>query len=167
MSDEQNLAGLISDRKGTRSYEKVSQECGGTPTAKRLHQLANQPQKNFPDPDTIRGLAQGLGVTITEVVMASARTLGLPVYTGNDPTALAIGGAGVLDDESKETLSRVARQFIHLTSRATDGGPHGTARTEVPEPRPEASGTVDSSQGSGDRPRRSPPMNDGKVTALP
>lgn len=121
MSDEQTLAGLIANRKGTRSYDKLSKDCGGTPTAKRLHQLANIAPKNFPDPATIRGLAVGLGVTVTDIVMASARSLSLPVYTGDDPNVLSIGGAGALPDSAKETLATVAREFIKLTSQLPDG----------------------------------------------
>ncbi|WP_161995419.1 hypothetical protein [Rhodococcus sp. YH1] len=158
MSDEQTLAGLIADRKGTRSYEKVSQDCGGIPTSKRLHQLATQKPKNFPDPDTIRGLAQGLGVTITDIVMASARSLGLPVYTGNDPSALAIGGAGDLPDSTKEVLSTVAREFIKLTSQRTDGANHESDTEEVPEPGTQEGGTKHRRKAGADRVRPGAPM---------
>ncbi|WP_152975382.1 hypothetical protein [Rhodococcus rhodochrous] len=160
MSDEQTLAGLIADRKGTRSYEKVSQDCGGIPTSKRLHQLATQKPKNFPDPDTIRGLAQGLGVTITDIVMASARSLDLPVYTGNDPSALAIGGAGDLPDSTKEVLSTVAREFIKLTSQRPDGANNESGTEEVQEPRTQAGGTKHSGKAGADRVRSGAPMNE-------
>lgn len=163
VSDEPNLAALIADRKGTRSYEKISQDCGGLPTAKRVHQLATKPQKNFPDPDTIRGLARGLGVTITDVVMAAARTVNLPVYTGNDPSALSIGGAGDLDDEAKEALSKVAREFIRLTSQREDGENDGRTEEEQ-EPRPEAGGPVDGGTAGGNPGRPGAPMNEGPFT---
>lgn len=130
VSDEQTLAGLIADRKGTRSYDRLSRDCGGVPTSKRLHQLATVTPKNFPDPDTIRGLAAGLGVTVTDIVMASARSLGLSVYTGNDPSALSIGGAGELPDSAKETLTTVAREFIKLTSQHQADGDEDAQVTE-------------------------------------
>ncbi len=172
VSDEQTLAGLIADRKGTRSYEKVSQDCGGIPTSKRLHQLATQKPKNFPDPDTIRGLAQGLGVTITDIVMASARSLGLPVYTGNDPSALAIGGAGDLPDSTKEVLSTVAREFIKLTSQRPDGANNESGTEEVPESGAQEGGTKHRGKAGANRGRPGAPMNepeeshDDNVTAL-
>ncbi|MCD2121207.1 hypothetical protein [Rhodococcus rhodochrous] len=166
MSDEPNLAALIADRKGTRSYEKISQDCGGLPTAKRVHQLATQPQKNFPDPDTIRGLARGLGVPVTEVVMAAARTVNLPVYTGNDPSALSIGGAGALDDSAKEALTTVAREFIRLTFQREDGDHHGAGAEEEQEPRTQAGGPEHSSEARGDRRRPGASMTRTKVTRL-
>lgn len=166
VSDEPNLAALIADKKGTRSYEKISQDCGGLPTAKRVHQLATKPQKNFPDPDTIRGLARGLGVTITDVVMAAARTVELPVYTGNDPSALSIGGAGELDDSAKEALSKVAREFIRLTSQREDGAHHGTGTEEVAKQGTQARSQVDSSEARGDRLRPGAPMNGDNVAPL-
>jgi hypothetical protein len=150
VSDEQTLAGLIADRKGTRSYDRLSRDCGGVPTSKRLHQLATVTPKNFPDPDTIRGLAAGLGVTVTDIVMASARSLGLSVYTGNDPSALSIGGAGELPDSAKETLTTVAREFIKLTSQyQTDG----EADAQVTESRTEEGSPK---RGSAGRKTRSP-----------
>jgi hypothetical protein len=136
VSDEPNLAVLIADRKGTRSYDRLAEDCGGTPSSGRLHQMATRPLKNFPDPDSIRGMANGLGVTVTDIVMAAARSLDLPVYTGNDPSALSIGGAGTLPDSAKEALTSVAREFIKLTSQhETDG----EADAQVTESRTEES----------------------------
>ncbi|WP_368681010.1 hypothetical protein R1X32_42585 [Rhodococcus opacus] len=151
MSDEQTLAGLIADRKGTRSYDRLSRDCGGVPTSKRLHQLATVTPKNFPDPDTIRGLAAGLGVTVTDIVMASARSLGLSVYTGNDPSALSIGGAGELPDSAKETLTTVAREFIKLTSQQTVDGDEDAqdAESRTEEDSPELGGAGGGSRKSG------------------
>lgn len=126
VSDEPTLAEVIADRKGDRSYDRLAADCGGTPSAGRLHQMATKPLKNFPDPDSIRGMASGLGVTVTEVVMASARSLDLNVYTGNDPNAVTIGGAGTLPASSREVLATVARELIRLTSQtATDGARNG------------------------------------------
>lgn len=166
MSNEPTLAGLIADRKGTRSYDRLSDDCGGTPSSGRLHQMATKPLKNFPDPESIRGMAQGLGVTVTDIVMASARSLELPVYTGNDPSALSIGGAGELDDSSKEALSTVAREFIRLTSQRKDGERHGTGTEEDQEPRSEARGPEHRGKAGSDRGRAGAPMNDDKVRPL-
>ena len=53
------LSELIIEYRGGRSNVDLARDCGGTPSDKRLHQLVNQPMKNFPDPETIRGLARG------------------------------------------------------------------------------------------------------------
>ncbi|WP_432794458.1 hypothetical protein [Rhodococcus ruber] len=158
MSNEPTLAGLIADRKGTRSYDRLSDDCGGTPSSGRLHQMATKPLKNFPDPESIRGMAQGLGVTVTDIVMASARSLELPVYTGNDPSALSIGGAGDLDDSSKEALATVAREFIRLTSQRDEGAEDGSGTEEVPQSRPQAGGPEHRGSAGGDRGRPGAPI---------
>lgn len=121
--------------------------------------MATKPLKNFPDPESIRGMARGLGVTVTDIVMASARSLELPVYTGNDPNALSIGGAGALDDSAKEALATVAREFIRLTSQREDGDPHGTGTEEEQEPRTQARGSEHSGEARGDRRRTGASMN--------
>lgn len=67
---------LIRDRKGDRSYETLERDCGGTPKAARLQQIATKPLKAFPDPENIRGLARGLGVPERVVLTAAAESLG-------------------------------------------------------------------------------------------
>ncbi|WP_032402444.1 hypothetical protein [Rhodococcoides fascians] len=118
MIEERTLGELIADRKGTRSYERLSTACGGTPTAKRLHQLATKPQRNFPDPPTIKGLAQGLGVSVTDVVMAAARMVGLSVGVGNDPHSLTLPNAGELPASAREAIESVTREFVKMHIRA-------------------------------------------------
>ncbi|RRQ26270.1 hypothetical protein DK926_18660 [Rhodococcus sp. Eu-32] len=118
MIEERTLSELIADRKGTRSYERLSQDCGGTPTAKRLHQLATKQQRNFPDPPTIRGLALGLGVSVTDVVMAAARALGLSVGVGNDPHALTLPLAGDLPASARESIESVSRELVAMYTRS-------------------------------------------------
>lgn len=129
--------------------------------------MATKPQKNFPDPESIRGMARGLGVTVTDVIMAVARSLDLPVYTGNDPSALSIGGAGDLDASTKDALATVVREFIRLTSQREDGSEHGKRTEEEQESRTQAGSTVDSSEARGDRLRPGAPMNGDNVTAFP
>lgn len=74
-----NLRELVTSRKGTRTYETLSRDCGGHPSSKRLQQLATKAQKNFPDPDTVRALAKGLRVPEVRVVLAAAEDLGIDV----------------------------------------------------------------------------------------
>ena len=110
-----NLATLIANAKGSRSYDRVAADCGGTPTAARLQQLATKPLKNFPDPDTIRGLARGLSTSVTEVIAASAASLGLTLHLGADPDALVIGGAASLPPAAREAVTVVAREMLKLS----------------------------------------------------
>lgn len=77
------LQDLIVDQKAGRSYEQLSKDCGGTPTAGRLQQIATTTLKSFPDPETIAGLARGLRVSSRAVLLAAAESLGLDVASGS------------------------------------------------------------------------------------
>ena len=76
--------------------------------------------------------------------MASARSLELPVYTGNDPNALSIGGAGALPESAKETLTTVAREFIKLTSQLSGGVGNEDTSTQGTSGNSEADGKAGS-----------------------
>lgn len=109
-----DLAGLIATAKGDRSYDQISRACGGKPTPERLHQLATQPIKNFPGPDTIAALARGLDRSVTDVVAAASRSLGLDVQLGSDNLSLTLATAGLLPGAAQEALREVARQMLAL-----------------------------------------------------
>src|SRR6184192_1627626 len=111
--DDWTLARLIAQRKGDRSFKRLSADCGGTPTANRLQQMATKDISAFPDPETIRGMAMGLGTTITEVTLAVARSLGLNVTSG-EPDALIVAGAGTLPAEAQEAILAVSREMQRL-----------------------------------------------------
>ena len=49
---------------------------------------------------TIQNPARGLGTTVTEVIAASAASLGLDVHFGSEPRALVLGGAADLPDSA-------------------------------------------------------------------
>ncbi|GAA4914626.1 hypothetical protein [Nesterenkonia rhizosphaerae] len=68
---------LIESLKGARTYEALAKDCGGTPSPGRIHQMAKSPMKVFPSPESLRGLAKGLGVRPSVVVKACAESLGL------------------------------------------------------------------------------------------
>lgn len=106
----QGLETLILNRKGTRSYDDLSRACGGAPTSKRLHQLVTRPMKNFPDPDTIKGLARGLNASTTEVLLAAARSLDIPVgdYGAG---ALVLEGAGRLPVTAQEAIVTLSQEL--------------------------------------------------------
>lgn len=113
----ETLRDLILDRKGTRSYERLARDCGGVPKANRLHAMVANGMNNFPDPDTIRGLSRGLNVSVTSIVLACARSVGLPVSEGGEPDELVLQGAGSLPAESKELLVSMSRQLQHAYSQ--------------------------------------------------
>lgn len=76
-----SIAALLNqyrDRTGA-SYDAMSRSIGEAISGGRLHQIATKPQKNFPDPDSVRHLANLLNVSITTVLEAFAVSLGLDV----------------------------------------------------------------------------------------
>ncbi|MBO0827761.1 MAG: hypothetical protein J2P24_08265 [Streptosporangiales bacterium] len=83
-----DLAELIRRNKGERSFDTLAVDCGNRPTSQRIQQIASSRRlANFPDPDSIRGLAKGLGVTEWAVVQAAAVSVGLRV--DESPSRLA------------------------------------------------------------------------------
>jgi|GEM_PF-4350290 len=107
-----DLARILADAKARNrySYESFSAACGGTPSGKRLFQLINEPLKNFPDPDTIRGLAAGTRLTSQEIVLAAARSLGLaPVSQDRD--AYVAPGLDRLPDSLREAFLNLGREL--------------------------------------------------------
>jgi len=129
-NDDWTLARLIAQRKGDRSFKRLSTDCGGTPTANRLQQMATKDISAFPDPETIRGIAMGLGTTITDVTLAVARSLGLNVSSA-EPDALIVAGAGALPAEAQEIILGVSREMqrmFRLTRRLTRVSNEGDKR---------------------------------------
>ncbi|MCH6470981.1 hypothetical protein [Sinomonas terrae] len=114
-----DLGALLADAKAARgwSFEAMSRACGGVPTGKRLFQLINSPLKNFPDPDTIRGLQKATGASATELVMAAARSLGLDV-TEADPDALHVPGISGASDTARQALLEIGWEISALSAQA-------------------------------------------------
>lgn len=121
MSEGKALRRLINERRGDRNNSELSRDCGGIPTQSRLQQLANKPIKTFPDPDTIRGLARGLNVTIEQVISACAADLDLPMGAPDD-SALVLGGARYLPDSSQQLLVSLSREMQRLTDVTNAAG---------------------------------------------
>ena len=123
MQTEMTLSRLINlaRRGGEVSYERLSKACGGTPTAKRLHQYENGELKNFPDPETLRSLARGTGFSVTEIVFAAGRSLGLPV-TDDDPDVLRIYGISEAPEKVVSLIRDLGREVAQLAidAKATD-----------------------------------------------
>lgn len=113
MAEGQSLRGLIKNLRGDRNNLELSRDCGGIPTQSRLQQISTAPIKLFPDPDTIRGLARGLNVTVGEVIGACARDLGLNMG-GPDESALVLAGARDLPESSQTLLISMSRELQNL-----------------------------------------------------
>jgi hypothetical protein len=108
-----DLAQLIEATKGDRSYETLARLAGGVPGAKRWHQLATKPIKNFPDPPTVRALSKALGVTEAVVVLAAARSLGLDA-SGSDSllATLLPNRAGQLTPKQVAAVRQVVMAMV-------------------------------------------------------
>lgn len=117
MSEGKALRRLIIERRGDRTNVELSRDCGGIPTQSRLQQITTNDIKVFPDPETIRGLARGLNVTIENVISACAADLGLNMGAPDD-SALMIGGARELPESSQQLLISMAREMLRLADAA-------------------------------------------------
>lgn len=115
-----NLQELISLRKGDRSYERLSEACGGYPGGPRIHQLATTEIKGFPDPSTIRGLAKGLGVTEMTVLLATAESLGLDIKMpgGDGWAALLPAGTTKIPAYFRDAILTVVHSAIQVVEDA-------------------------------------------------
>ena len=111
------LRALIRNLRGDRNNAELSRDCGGFPTQSRLQQISTLPIKVFPDPDTIKGLARGLNVSVWEVVAACSKDLGLNVG-GPDESDLLLAGARDLPESSQRILISMSRELQHLASQA-------------------------------------------------
>ncbi len=107
-----NLSRLLADAKSSLglSYEALSAACGGSPSDKRLHQLINQPLKNFPDPETLSALSRGTGIGVTQLVLAAARSLNLDVQD-DDPDSLHIAGASQMPPKVLDAYVLLGREL--------------------------------------------------------
>jgi len=107
------LSELVTEHRGGRSNVDLSNDCGGVPSDKRIHQIINAPMRNFPDPDTIRGLAKGLRTSEATIIRASARSLSLEV---DDDIArnLILDGAGELPLSSQNALRTMSAELLRL-----------------------------------------------------
>lgn len=115
MNKAPKLADLIqAARKGGEvSYERLSQACGGQPSAKRLHQLQNGAMRSFPDPDTIKSLSKGTGFSVLEILLAAARSLDLRV-PALDEDALRIYGLSAIPERVQDLMKELGREIVVL-----------------------------------------------------
>lgn len=116
MTQQPDLQQLILDRKGGRTFDRLSDDCGGLPTDKRLIQITKNGIKNFPDAVTLEGLAKGLNVSVTAVVLAAARSLGLAVGV-TDPDSITIAGVSKLPYTSQQLIITLGQEMVALQGR--------------------------------------------------
>jgi len=108
-----NLSQLIGVHRAGRSYNELERDCGGKPSAARLQQLGTQPMKNFPDPPTVRALAQGLRVSEVAVVLAAAESLDLDV-SSSMPRLLQMlpSTASEMSEQQVAAVARLIDSFM-------------------------------------------------------
>jgi hypothetical protein len=91
-SDVPTLAQLISEQRRLRgfSYRELEARADSVITHQRWQQLGSGTRiKEFTEPATLRAMAKALDVDVTLVVLATAKSIGLPVETGVGQSELA------------------------------------------------------------------------------
>lgn len=132
---EKTLGDLIEAARHVRSekslsYAELAKACEGKPTAARLQQYVTGVLKNFPDPESILGLAKGTGNSPKEIVLASARSLGLNIES--DPEdQIFINGISTLPPSAAESLMSIGRELVNL-SRKVDHESQDKPETNPP-----------------------------------
>lgn len=111
------------DRTGA-SYEDMSKAVGGAISDGRLQQLVKNPVKGFPDPGTIRHLAELLHVSITTVLESFAVSLGLDVEQSRPLLAITLPpGTDDLTDRDRAAILAVVRQLLDARRQAVHPEP--------------------------------------------
>jgi hypothetical protein len=121
------------------SYDELSRRTGNAIKRTRFHQLATQPQKEFPEPRTLQVLADLLEVPLSTVVLAFAASLGLPVTTTQSRLALLLPPRtdDLLTDRDHDAIISMTRSLIeaHRVREVTGYG--DGSRPLFFQPRPE------------------------------
>lgn len=121
------LQRLIQERRGDRSYESLSRDCGGTPAKPNLQRLATDEYKSFPGAEAMIGLSKGLKVRLLDIVIASAISCGLPLRA-DESDDLVIPGAAVLPNDSQDMLRDMARQMLWWQEQVEIEKNHGAEK---------------------------------------
>lgn len=127
------LQALVADRKGDRSYEQLAALSEGRLSRARIQQIATREMKAFPDAVTLAGLAQALDVPVQEVVLATARSLGLEVRGGASGDALLVPGGRNLSTPAQEALLTMARELSKAGARDDEREAAGVGRDAQPD----------------------------------
>ena len=122
---------LLLDRKGDRSFERLSKDCGGRPGAAALQKMSSNELKGFPDVDTVRGLSRGLNVPVRDVLLACARSVGLDIASDADQVLPIVGGKN-LTPEHQDLVLSVARTLLDMEDQLSAQS-HRTVSYSTPE----------------------------------
>jgi transcriptional regulator with XRE-family HTH domain len=145
------LEELISTRKAERgwSYAALADRAGGVLSAQRWQQLGTGVRiKEFPEPATLRAMAEALDMNISAVVLSAARSTGLEVKNELPILAQQLpASANSLEPDVRNAIVALVRAITK-----------GQANDEDQEPGTEARG--EELGGAGGRSKgRTPPMN--------
>jgi transcriptional regulator with XRE-family HTH domain len=80
-----------------------------------INRLTKSPIRTVPDPDTLRGLAAALDVSIDRVVVAALRSAGVPV-TDRFATGDVLEGLDRLTPHQRAAVQRLVEVMIHPTT---------------------------------------------------
>ncbi|MBG6141107.1 helix-turn-helix domain-containing protein [Longispora fulva] len=120
------LAALIATLRAGRTLAEIAREVGvNSPTT--VHRLAKGENSEFPRVATIKGLARALDVAPREIVLATAASLGFPVYEGPQSE-----WARRLPPEVDE-LPEPSREAIRAAVRAALSLTYGTPTHKAPD----------------------------------
>ena len=130
------LSELILAHKGGRTWQEMSDACGGVYGPKRLSQIANDnPRiKTIPEPWYLEAIARACGVDVQTVHEAAAETVGIPVRR-QESTFIAFMPAhtNLLTPSERDNIYRIAKSYIdaHLAEEAkkTKVPPRGRTKT--------------------------------------
>jgi len=127
------LADLIQAQKTARgySYRVLEARANDVITAQRWQQLGTGVRiREFPEPATLQAMADALEVDVASVVLAAARSIGLPVKRSaeSDLAAMLPASAALLTDEQRDAILALVRSI-------TRGVSHAASATPPTEPR--------------------------------
>ena len=117
------LEELIQVMRGSRTWDELSRDCGGSPTGARLQSIAKNGIQAFPGPDTITAIAQGLSLHPKHVVVAAAESLGLwdSGRSAGSRDIVLPRYAETLTEEQMRAIHGVIREFAKVNARVKHG----------------------------------------------
>lgn len=132
-----DLGQLITERKRALGYtfRKLAELSGDTISHARWQQLATGVRLvEFPEPATLLAIATAIDVDVTMVVVAAAKTIGLPVRnTTSSFATLLPSTVDDMDPEMRDALLRVIRLASRRTNASQEQGQKAGGTTEQPE----------------------------------
>lgn len=145
-----NIQQLITEQKQlrSRSYGDYERMAGYVISRQRWQQLATGARiKEFSEPATIKAMAEALEVDVAVVVLAMAKSLGLPIESGIAQSDLAVmlpPSARTLNAEQRDAIVRLVRAFApeEEAAHAVETAPESDASSSPVESQ-EAGNVVD------------------------